>query len=219
MTGGSLPAPGAGAGDELDRALQSYAAFLAHQLAEVAVLLGGAVETPPLAAARARLDQMLDDLRDLSATARAPVTVDLAALAHDVAAGLSEPGRRVCVLAAGDLPAVRGDPALLRALLGHLMRMSLAASRSSAEFTLRAAPGANDRIDVELEERTEPVAVIAASRSLLPFERPTGTGPLLGAGVSGPAVANIVASHGGGIEMRGDAGSAIAAFDLPAAGA
>lgn len=218
MTAGPSPGRAASHSDDLERALDSYAGFLAHQLAEVAVLLGGVPDAPPVVAARLRLDRMLADLRDLRPEPRLHAPVDLASLAGEIAAEFGEPGRLIRVRAADGLPAVAGDPALLRALLGHLMRTALASSPSGATLSLRAATRPDGRIEVQLEQPAEPAGVADAIRRMTPFERPTGSGPLLGAGVSGPAAARIVRAHGGVLSVRDAGDGVLTMFDLAAPG-
>jgi signal transduction histidine kinase len=216
LTQGSSPAEGAGDTARLDEALTRYAGFLAHQLAELVLLLSAAGDAGPAAGARTRLERMLADLRDLAPVLGERADVDLAALLREVAGELSEPGRQARVAVADDLLGVSGDPGLLRALLGHLMRDGLAASASGTRFTLSTAPAPGGRVLVSLAEDCGPERAAAAERRLVPFERPDGSGALLGSGVSGPAAARIVAAHGGELTLRRDGERVTAEFDLPA---
>ena len=204
-------------GAPLDGALESYAAFLAHQLAEVAVLMSGAGDTPGAQAARARLERMLADLRDLSPAAPVEQRVDLAELFATAAAALSEPGRRVRLSVDGAVAAVSADVAQLSALAAHLTRMALAQSAGGVRLVLRGAAGPGGRIHVELEHVEGAGDDRDPQRRLVPFERPAGTGALLGAGVSGPAAARIVSAHQGTLGLCTRAGNVVAMFDLPAA--
>lgn len=219
MTQGSSREPGgAGVGrDELEGALTSYSGFLAHQLAELSLLLSAAGDGGPAAGARVRLERMLSDLRDLQPVPVALQDVDLVELAADVAAELGEPGRRARVDVDGQALPVHGDPALLRALLGHLLRLGLAASPSAQRYTLSTSARADGRVQVRVLEAVQ--GVRDAAQRLMPLARPAGSGALLGAGVSGPAAARIVAAHGGTIEVHAADGGVLTSFDLPAAGA
>ncbi len=202
----------------LERALDSYGGFLAHQLGELALLAGAAGSSPgALDGVAGRLSRMLADLSDLSATAGSPVSLDLGSEAKRVAAELSESGRPVVVEWAHASPRVAADADLLRALLGHLMRPSVAASRSGVTFQLRARAGDRQRVHVELEDDRDAPGDADARLRLLPFVRPAGAGPLLGAGVSGPAARRIVVAHGGSLIARAGERGFVAAFDLPAA--
>ena len=202
--------------DGLDAALTSYSGFLGHQLAELSLLLSAAGDGGPAAAARVRLERMLRDLRDLQPAPGAPRDVDLAVLAGAVAAEFGEPGRQARVSVSGEPHAVYGDPELLRALLGHLLRPGLAAAGSSVSFVLSTSTRPDGRVDVRLLERCEPERAQSAARHLDPFTRPPGSGALLGAGVSGPAAARIVAAHEGTLEAVVAADGVLTTFDLPA---
>ena len=204
--------------DELEDALTGYAGFLAHQLAELALLLSAAGDGGPVAGARVRIERMLGDLRDLQPLPGELRDVDLAVLAREVAAELGEPGRQARLSAGDAMLAVRGDPALLRALLSHLLRAGLAAAGSGVRFTLTTTARADGRVDVDLLEGCAPQIAAAAERRLEPLQRPEGSGALLGAGVSGPAAARIVTAHGGTIAISAVDGGAVTRFDLPGAG-
>ncbi len=114
-----------------------------------------------------------------------------------MAAELDESGRRVAVEVGTAVLEVAADQGLLRALLGHLMRPSVAASRSGVAFELRVCETGDGRVLIELEDDGGAPSDADARRRLLAFARPDGGGPLLGAGVSGPAARRIVAGHGG----------------------
>ena len=221
MSAGSSREPGAaGTGrDELEDALTGFSGFLAHQLAELSLLLSAAGEGGPAAGARARLERMLGDLRDLQPAPGAAHDVDLVALATEVARELAEPGRQARVSVDGAALSVHGDPALLRALLGHLVRASLAAAGSGVRFTLSTSAREDGRVQVRLLEACPHERAASAARRLVPFARPEGSGSLLGAGVIGPAAARIVAAHGGTLAISAADGGVLTSFDLPAAGA
>jgi hypothetical protein len=198
-------------------ALASYARFVAHQLGEIAVLAGAIPPGGPADLVRTRIDRMLADVRDLSAPARAHSAVDVAREAELVAEGLSEPGRPVRLRVDGEAQAACGDPQLLRALLGHLMRPVVAASGRGVTFVLTVT-GESDRVRFVLDDDAGEASAGGAATRLTSYGNRAGSGgQLLGAGVSGPAAARIVAAHGGRIEIRPGAAGASAVFDLPAA--
>jgi signal transduction histidine kinase len=208
---------GGGASASAEAALAAYARFLSHQLGEIAVLAGATPPSAPADAVRARLEQVLADLRDLSAeTSGAGDRFDLAAAAADVARRLSRPGRAVRLETGGEVPLVAGDARLLTALLGHLMRPVVATSARGVTFVLTAGAD-GDRVHVELADDSGAASAESTAARLRYGSPSGGAGQLLGAGVSGPAAARIVAAHGGSIEIRPEAAGTRAVFDLPAA--
>ena len=189
---------------------------MAHQLGEVAVLVGAGARQGTLAAA-ARLERIISDLHDLSAEVRSTAVLDVGVEAVAAAERLSVPGRPVSVVVEGAVPPVDADQALLAALLGHVMRPVVAASRDGARFRLRAGPAEGGRILIEIEDEMGASSDEDARRRLAPFARPEGSGSVLGAGVSGPAARRIVEAHGGELRAHGGDRGLVVTFDLPAA--
>jgi signal transduction histidine kinase len=200
-----------------DAALAAYAGFVAHQLGEIAVLAGAMPPGGPADLVRARIELMLADVRDLSPQVRESEAFDLPREAELVAEDLSEPGQPVRLDVEGQAPAASGDPQLLRALLGHLMRPVVAASPGGVSFVLTAARD-GDRVRFELADDAGAASADGAATRLSSYGTRAGGGQLLGAGVSGPAAARIVAAHGGEIAIRPTDEGASAVFDLPAGG-
>jgi hypothetical protein len=198
--------------------LASYGRFLAHQLGEVAMLLGAGSATA-LDGARARIERMLADLHDLYAPLGEVTTCELGEEARAAAAGLSSVGLTVVVSGPDPATAVEADVALLRRLFGHLMRPALATARGHVSFELAAAPAARGRVDVRFSDDAGALDDARAAARLWTADGMSGSGTVLGAGVCGPAATRIVALHGGRISARpGDRG-VVMSFDLPAGAA
>lgn len=186
-------------------------------MGDLALLLGSGT-TPALSSARARVEQMLEDLHHLSARLGDTAACDVAHEAGEVAAALSEPGRGVRLSTAAPLPAVDADRDLLRALLGHLMRPALASGATGAAFALSGEPAPGGRVALELADEGEEADDAQAAARLAAAGPSSGSGVVLGAGISGLAARHIVELHGGSIAARGGPRGVVVSFDLPAEG-
>jgi signal transduction histidine kinase len=148
--------------------------------------------------------------------------LDVGALLDDAAARFRahQDGRTLEVLAVEGLPAVEGDAALLRRLLGNLLDNAAKYSEAPAPVTLsaRAAPGG-----LLLEVRDQGIGIDPADlpRLFTPFfrtdrSRARGTG---GVGLGLALARRIAEAHGGSIGAAAAAGGGtIFSVTLPAEG-
>jgi PAS domain S-box-containing protein len=169
-----------------------------------------------------RMDRLLRDLVEYARTGSAGLRherVDLAALARSAFEDVVPPeARGTCRFAVGELPAVRGDAALLRVVLRHLLANAV---RSTA-----ARPGEC----VEVRGRVEAEQVVCevvddgvgfdpahAGRLFRLFERLHAGEGGEGTGIGLAIVRRVVEKHGGSVHAEGRPGQgATFVFSLPA---
>ncbi|HEX7889697.1 MAG TPA: ATP-binding protein [Ramlibacter sp.] len=174
----------------------------------------------------AQMDTLTRHLLDLGRLTRAPLqftTLDLAAMAREILAGLQEcdPLRPVQWEVQDGL-AVRGDPALLRQVLENLLgnAWKFSAGRDPARISVsaseeRGAPGWNV---FTVRDNGAGFDSSTATGLFQPFRRMHSSDEFPGTGVGLATVQRIVALHGGKIwcEAREGEGAAFF-FTLPAA--
>ena len=172
-------------------------------------------------AAGQRMDRLIGDLLDLSASDRTqlhPTPLDLTALAGQVAVEVREahPEARI------DLPAgpvhARADPRLVRQLLRNLMgnavKYAVPGEQPQITVTLRSI---GDRVLVAVADRG--VGIPPGEEALVfePFRRASNHGGVAGSGLGLATCARAVERHGGHIAAAPhDGGGTVVTFDLPA---
>ena len=158
-----------------------------------------------------RMGQLIDDLLELSRLTRSEMRddeVDLSAIAGDITGGLreGEPHRQVDLSISPDL-VVRGDPALLRAVLSNLLG-------NAWKFT---AGKEHARIELGMEESEEGKAYFVrdngagfdmayADKLFGVFQRLHNTTEFPGTGIGLATVQRIVHRHGGRVWAEGEVG-------------
>jgi signal transduction histidine kinase len=214
--------------------LEAFAALAAHQLGEAIALMrgagavlaaqqgslgpGGQDALRALGAGGDRAQRYVDDLLDVvragSPPLPEPAATDLDAAFDGAAAELDAALSRIPVdLQREPLPraAIEGTDA--RRLFVHLLRSALAAGATRLGVTGRVT---EDEVVVEVYDNGTPAGDLA--QAFVPFARPRGRGPLVGAGVSLPVCRRLAERAGGRIAMavRAD-GATIVTLELPVA--
>jgi signal transduction histidine kinase len=197
--------------------LEAFAALAAHQLGEAVALMRGAGSVlqderarlgpagndalRALNAGGERAQRYVDDLLDIVRVAPAPsepaASTDLEAALDTVAADLGAFIARSGVqLQREPLPHAPLSPRDAQRLFTHLLRSALSAD---AKRMLLGGSATADGVTLEMLDDGRPAAPDVDP--FAPFAAPRGRGPLIGAGVSLPVCARIVARHGGDIAM------------------
>lgn len=160
-------------------------------------------------AATARMEQLIDDLLDLSRVARDEMhreTVDLSALAREVLAGLrrNAPERSV-ELQVEDGLQVLGDPRLLRILLENLLgnAWKFTAGTPRARITLAAGPEAGSFV---VSDNGAGFDMRYAGKLFGAFQRLHSEAEFPGTGIGLATVLRIVNRHGGRISAEAEPG-------------
>ncbi len=157
------------------------------------------------------MDQLIDDLLELSRVARAPLSrgpVDLAAMAADIAARLCEaqPGRPLEVAIQPDLPA-RGDARLLEValtnLLGNAFKFSGKRAGARIEFGRTELAGL---AVFYVRDNGAGFDMAHAASLFRAFQRLHSASEYPGTGVGLAIVKRIVERHGGRIWAEAQAG-------------
>ncbi len=174
-------------------------------------------------AAGHRMDRLISDLLNLSASDRtplAPTTVDVAAVAAQVADEMGE----TCPEARVELPRVgtrvEAEPRLLRQLLHNLLgnAVKYAVPGERPHITVTAV-AAGDRVEVTVADRG--VGIPAGEEALVfePFRRASNHGDVVGSGLGLASCKRTVERHGGRIDAGPgpDGRGTAVTFDLPAA--
>lgn len=165
-----------------------------------------------------RMNELIEALLDLSRLSRHELVwapVDVSALCHELDAGLraTYPDRQVVTEIDGGLVA-RGDVALLRVALGHLLNNAwkFSAHRQPAHVTVR---GDRDGGRLHLRVIDDGVGFDMAHQARLfaPFQRLHARVDFPGTGVGLATVARIVRRHGGRVGATGAPGQG-AAFEV-----
>jgi signal transduction histidine kinase len=169
-------------------------------------------------AASRHLATLIDDLLDLSRVTRSALarrTVDLSALAAEVAAELqkSQPGREVEVVISGGLRAT-GDPRLLRIalenLLGNAFKFTEKQPRATVEFGAVAAE--DGRPAYFVRDNGVGFDMAYAAKLFGAFQRLHPPEDFEGTGIGLATVQRIVQRHGGRVWAEGEVGEGATFF-------
>jgi hypothetical protein len=166
---------------------------------------------------------MLEDLLNLSLIGKQEINrqiVDLSALVNDVAASLkTEIATRQIEWKIGDLPAVAGDPGLLRLVFNNLLSNAVKYTRPREAAVIEIGQNARGS-DVSIFVRDNGVGfdMKNADRLFGVFQRLHRAEEFEGTGVGLAIVARIIRKHGGRIWAEGEMGKgAIFQFTLGSA--
>lgn len=170
-----------------------------------------------------QLGRMVDGLLELSRIGRAPLVpqpLDVAALVQEARQALVPPPRSVAWQVAADIPTCRGDPALVRLALQHLLSnaVKFSAKRATPEIAVGWQPGAEGRVEIVVRDNGAGFNPAAAGKLFGVFERLHSTSEFDGLGIGLAAVRRIAQRHGGTAWAEGqrDVGCTVC-FSLPAA--
>lgn len=170
-----------------------------------------------------RMDRLISDLLNLSASDRTRLrltTVDLAPLVAQVASEMRETAPHARIELPAVSASVRAEPRLVRQVLHNLMgnavKYAVPGEQPHVTVSLRQA---GSRVEVTVADRG--VGIPEGEESLVfePFRRASNHGAVSGSGLGLASCARTVERHGGRIAARrgpGDRGTAVT-FDLPAA--
>ncbi len=175
-------------------------------------------------AAAQRMSRLIDGMLHLSRITRAPLhhaTVDLSATAHSVLEALqsAEPPRVVEIVVQDDVT-VRGDPALLRAVLENLLgnAWKFTSRRVDARIELTASSVADETV-IRIRDNGAGFDMAYANRLFAPFARLHSATEFPGTGVGLATVQRIVLRHGGRVWAEGDVDKGASFYvALPATG-
>jgi light-regulated signal transduction histidine kinase (bacteriophytochrome) len=166
-------------------------------------------------AASRRMALLIDDLLDLSRVSRSALrrqTVDLSAVAREVAAELqrSRPGREARFVIADGLRA-NGDARLLKIalenLLGNAFKFTEKQPRAIVEFG-----AAGDRQTYYVRDNGVGFDMAYATKLFGAFQRLHGTEEFEGTGIGLATVQRIVQRHGGRVWAEGEVGEGATFF-------
>jgi light-regulated signal transduction histidine kinase (bacteriophytochrome) len=165
--------------------------------------------------ASVRMGDLVDDLLELSSTARRKVkaqTVDLSGMAREVLAELAarHPGREVAVAVEEGIR-LNGDAGLLRILLENLLgnAWKFTSRQEQAAISLGAKEHNGERV-VFVKDNGVGFDMACADRLFLPFQRLVGAAEYEGSGIGLAIAQRIVGLHGGRIWAEGQAGGGAA---------
>lgn len=126
---------------------------------------------------------------------------------------LERRGIKVSWRLSDDLPAVRGDAAILTQLLGSLIANSLEAMESGGEIEVGSAASANGRVLAEIRDNGPGIPPDDMDRIFKPFF----TSKTKGLGLGLPLVRRVVERLGGSVEVESAPGEGTAVrLELPA---
>lgn len=212
---------------DLRSPLRTIAGFTQMLLDEAGLRLDDAARAnlAKIRAATRHMDGLIDDMLLLARVGRGTLRyepVDLAEVARSVGEELAaeNPDRRV-VLTVKDVPAVRGDLALLRIALDNLLRNAwkFTGTREEAHVEVSGVRRGN-RVVVRVKDDGIGFDPRFRGKLFQPFERIHGDERFPGTGVGLATVARILHRHGGEVDAEGRLGSgATFSISLPENGA
>ena len=179
--------------------------------------LGGAEETTAqyartIATAAQQMGGLIDDLLALSRAGRAELRVqdvDLNALIEDARGECTrEAGGRDIAWKIGELPRVRGDPAMLRTVLVHLLSnaVKFTAKRPAAILEIEASRKETGEIVFFVRDNGAGFEMRYAGRLFGMFQRLHREDEFEGRGAGLAIVQRIVRRHGGRVWAEGESG-------------
>lgn len=174
-------------------------------------------------AASQRMAQLIDDMLQLSRITRAEMrheSVDLSAMAHEIAAELAktEPRRQVEIHVADNLK-TRGDPRLLGIALSNLVgnAWKFTARNANAEIHVGVNTAANNRPAFFIRDNGAGFDMTYADKLFKTFQRLHTESEFPGTGIGLATVQRIIHRHGGRIWAESESGKgATFYFELPA---
>jgi signal transduction histidine kinase/FixJ family two-component response regulator len=177
-----------------------------------------------ISGAARRMHSLIDDLLSLSKIVRAPmrrVTVDLSAMAREVAAHVRERERtRKLDLVIAEGVTAQGDPGLLRVvfenLLGNAWKFSSKREVTHIEFGVRTE--ADGRVVYFVKDNGAGFDSTRAKKLFTPFQRMHTQEDFKGTGIGLATVRRVIHRHGGEIwaDAQVDQGATFS-FSLPSA--
>lgn len=153
---------------------------------------------------QALIDALLE-LAQVDASTEEPREVDLGVVADELLADLAEElDRRGGRVERGELPVVMGDPSQLRRLLENLVgnAMKFTPPDRAPRVAIQAAPSAEGRCDLVVEDEGAGFEMGFAGRLFQPFQRLHSRKEYPGSGMGLAICRKIVERHGGAITVR-----------------
>jgi hypothetical protein len=167
-----------------------------------------------IGAAAERMEQLIEDLLQLSRVTRAEITimtVDLSALVKDIAAKLQgdQPERKVEWKISEGLTA-RGDARLLRAalenLLGNAWKYSSKKEKAVIEFGRQEAGGGRQAMAFYIRDNGAGFDMARVDKLFAPFQRLHSESEFSGTGIGLSIVRRIIRRHDGEVWAEGKVG-------------
>jgi len=166
-----------------------------------------------VAKAATRLGQLIDDVLEYSRAgrlAKADERVDLRTLAQKIAGELGETYPHA-VITVGELPAVQGDPTMLRQILinlaGNACKYSAGRERPVVEI---GAQEGEDEVVIHVQDNGAGFDAARADTLFQPFVRLHRSEQFQGTGLGLSIVRRIVERHGGQVQADGRPGEGAA---------
>jgi len=165
-----------------------------------------------IAASSRRMAALIDDLLALSRTGRAPLemrTVQLNALVDEVIVDLRpDVARRRIEWSVGELPAVRGDPSLLRVVLQNLLDNAVKYTKLQSRAVVEVGALRLDDGETAIFVRDNGVGFDMAHAAKLfgAFQRLHSTREFSGTGIGLATVQRVVHRHGGRVWAEAEPG-------------
>ena len=190
------------------RHIDGFVKLLERELPDAADKAGHYLRT--IAASSHRMGTLIDDLLALSRTARTPLetrTVPLRALVDEVLSEMRpDTARRRIEWRIAPLPAVRGDPSLLRVVLQNLISNAVKYSRPRRVATIEIGIERHDNGETAVFVRDNGVGfdMRQADRLFGVFQRLHRDDEFEGTGVGLATARRIVHRHGGRIWAEGE---------------
>jgi signal transduction histidine kinase len=207
----------------LDLAAEGDARAARASLAEIAEDLSELEQLVEDVLASARMDLAGNTATDAGGPAVRRERLDLAAVLDGAAERVRHrhPERTIALEIDGSLPAVLGDPVLLRRALDNLLDNARKYSSPREPIRLRAA-GQGERAVVQVSDRGDGIAPEDLARLFTPFFRadPSRARATGGVGLGLTLTRRIVEAHGGTVEAASTPGAGTTmTVTLPALGA
>jgi PAS domain S-box-containing protein len=165
-----------------------------------------------ISSAAVRMGQLIDDLLSFSRMGRGELTrtrVELGPLVHDVARlAVQEEAPRSVALAVGELPAVVGDPSMLRVAFTNLLSNAVKYTRRRADAAIEVGmlPASDGQATVFVRDNGAGFDMQYAGKLFGVFQRLHPVQEFEGTGIGLATVRRIVERHGGRAWAEGQVG-------------